>query len=569
MRAGGRHQPWVVVVPTAELQQKLVGQAHAAGRAHANAQAMERELRKKYWWWGMREMCAAKVNECVSCQRNKVRTRLSFGKMAEIEEPATMGIAYSIDFLTNLPPATSVGYSCLMMIRDRWSRRVFAIPCKDTTTASQAALLFFNEICVHQCRGIPVWLQMDRDPRFRSAWFREFYRLSGVHLHFTTGYKSQSNGLVENCNRTMSQMLRNASADQRSWWNMWKLAVMYMNCTVQARLGCCAMEAENGVRPKGVLDFDPNLLHEVDGEIVVNPAMTDGQHSTAVKAQIDKMLSYRAAIEENRAGLQEDMMRRYDRRYLQLKGLEQGALVMVEAKHISIPARRVKGLMDCEKLQPRWFGPYRVAAWHNECDVEIERGGQFGLHPRSRVHPVFHVSKVKPYDGDAATAKPPSTDFGRDDAAAARWEVMAILDHRGEKAMGRRKSTLEYFVQWTGFNVEDYTWEREADVIGTGDSEGANEMVDEYWKRVAYLESRRHVVTERTADTLIDDDMTDGAATAGLFFVAAVKHETPGLIYWPGYCRYDFDAGRLCGRAGAHRAESAWQRQTSRVPGMA
>ena len=135
--------------------------------------------------------------------------------------------------------------------------------------------------------------------------------------------------------------------------------------------------------------------------------------------------------------------------------------------------------------------------------------------------------------------------------------------------MGRRKSTLEYFVQWTGFNVEDYTWEREADVVGTGDSDGANELVDEYWKRVAYLESRRHVVTERTADTLIDDDMTDGAATAGLFFVAAVKHETPGLIYWPGYCRYDFDAGRLCGKAVAHRAESAWQRQPSRVPGMA
>ena len=59
--------------------------------------------------------------------------------------------------------------------------------------------------------------------------------------------------------------------------------------------------------------------------------------------------------------------------------------------------------------------------------------------------------------------------------------------------MGRRKSTLEYFVQWTGFNVEDYTWEKEADVIGNGDDDGANELVDEYWNRVAYLESRRHL----------------------------------------------------------------------------
>jgi hypothetical protein len=243
--------------------------------------------------------------------------------------------------------------------------------------------------------------------------------------------------------------------------------------------------------------------------------------------------------------------------------------VMVEAKHISVPARKVKGLMDCEKMQPRWFGPYQVVAWHNECDIEIARGGRFGLHPRSRVHPVFHVSKVKPYTGDPDTAKPPSADFGRDDSTTERWEVEAILDHRGEKAMGRRKSTLEYFVQWTGFNVEDYTWEKEADVIGNGDDDGANELVDEYWNRVAYLESRRHLVTERTAETLIDDDMPPAADAAGLFFVASVKHDTPSLVYWPGYCRHDFDAGRLCGDAARHHAEVAWQGDLRRVPGMA
>ena len=61
----------------------------------------------------------------------------------------------------------------------------------------------------------------------------------------------------------------------------------------------------------------------------------------------------------------------------------QGSLVMVEAKHISVPNKKVAGLMECQKLQPKWFGPYRIAAWHNECDIEIERGGRYGLHPRS------------------------------------------------------------------------------------------------------------------------------------------------------------------------------------------
>ena len=48
---------------------------------------------------------------------------------------------------------------------------------------------------------------MDRDPRFTSAWFKEFFRLTGVHLHFTTGYKSQSNGLVETANKQLSVLL--------------------------------------------------------------------------------------------------------------------------------------------------------------------------------------------------------------------------------------------------------------------------------------------------------------------------------------------------------------------------
>ena len=33
----------------------------------------------------------------------------------------------------------------------------------------KAAELFYEEICLHACREIPIWLQMDRDPRFRNS----------------------------------------------------------------------------------------------------------------------------------------------------------------------------------------------------------------------------------------------------------------------------------------------------------------------------------------------------------------------------------------------------------------
>ena len=61
--------------------------------------------------------------------------------------------------------------------------------------------------------------------------------------------------------RAARRHLRSASTDhQLSWFRMLKNAVMTMNMATQDRLGCSPIEAENGVRPRGVLDFDPNLL---------------------------------------------------------------------------------------------------------------------------------------------------------------------------------------------------------------------------------------------------------------------------------------------------------------------
>ena len=499
---------WRIVLPTKKAQHAVLHDAHHALDGHASHNAMLREISRRYWWKGMQQACIDFVDNCEHCQRMKNRTQRAFGTMAEVEEPESMGIAYSVDFLTSLAPATAGGFNCLMVVVDRWSRRVFTIPCHSTTTAQKAAELFYDEICLHLCRGIPIWLQMDRDPRFTSAWFKEFFRLTGVHLHFTTGYKSQSNGLVETANKQLSVLLRTGSATQKDWWTRRKAAVMKLNSTKQERLGMSPIEAERGVRPRGVMDFDPSLLHEVNGRTVINPAMTAGQHQAAVKAHLDELIGVWDDINQHRDAVQDKMMKDYDKHYRELKGMKAGQLVMVEAKHISVPAKKVKGVMDSEKLQPRWFGPYAIKAWHNGCDVEIARGGRHGLHPRSRVHPVFHISKVKPFKG---RTKKDALFRDDGDLDPDQWEVSEIIDHRGEKASGtgrnRKKSTLEYFVHWANFNVEDFTWEKESDVVATGDGAGANELVDEYWKRREYLDSRAVSSQSRTAENLSDDEL--------------------------------------------------------------
>jgi transposase InsO family protein len=514
---------WRIVLPTEKAQHAVLHSAHHALSGHASHNTMLRDISKRYWWHGMRDACTEFVDNCEHCQRFKSRTQRSFGTMAEVEEPESMGIAYSIDFLTSLAPSTAGKFDCLMVIVDRWSRRVFAIPCHSTTTAQKAAELFYEEICLHACRGIPIWLQMDRDPRFTSAWFKEFFRLTGVHLHFTTGYKSQSNGLSEAANKQLSVLLRSGSAYQKDWWKRRKMAVMKLNSTKQERLGMSPIEAERGVRPRGVMDFDPSLLHEVNGKTVINPAATAGKHQAAVKAHLDDLIGVWKDMEENRNSVQDKMMKRYDKNYRELKGMKKGQLVMVEAKHISVPAKKVKGVMDSEKLQPRYFGPYAIVAWHNGCDIEIQRGGKNGLHPRSRVHPVFHISKVKIFKGEPRRTRADELRDGKLDKFEGEgggykywpldpdeWEVSEIIDHRGEKASGKgknkKKSTLEYFVHWAGFNVEDYTWEKESDVVAEGDGAGANELVEEYWKRREFLDSRAQA-SQRTGAELSEDDL--------------------------------------------------------------
>ena len=72
-----------------------------------------------------------------------------------------------------------------------------------------------------------------------------------------------------------------------------------MNEMKQERLGVTAIEAETGVRPRTMLDFDPNLMQERDGETVVNPEMTDGQHRDAVKKTIDQLLCLQLAVAMN------------------------------------------------------------------------------------------------------------------------------------------------------------------------------------------------------------------------------------------------------------------------------
>ena len=68
-----------------------------------------------------------------------------------------------------------------------------------------------------------------------------------------------------------------------------------------------------------------------------------------------------------------------------------------------------------------------------------------------RVHPVFHVSYLRPHVGPVPPSPPAPLPL--DDDAAGEYEVEDILDSRS------CRSGPEYLVKWVGYPVFESTWE--------------------------------------------------------------------------------------------------------------
>ena len=90
-----------------------------------------------------------------------------------------------------------------MIVVDRATKMVHLIPCKKTTSASEAARLYWQHVV--KLHGVPRAIHTDRGAQFIGRWWREIWTLLGTKLRYGTAYRPQSQGQMERMNAVVSQ----------------------------------------------------------------------------------------------------------------------------------------------------------------------------------------------------------------------------------------------------------------------------------------------------------------------------------------------------------------------------
>ena len=205
-------QYWRMIVPDdLDVKALLVSELHVVPyAAHPGVQRTIGKVRRYFWWKGMAGDVREFVEACPTCQLEKTDHTMKKGSLQSLAIPEAKWQEVSIDFVTDLP-TTSSGEDSIMTVVDRATKMVHLIPCQKTTTAGEAARLYWQHVV--RIHGVPRAIHTDRGAQFVGKWWREIWSLLGTKLKYGTAYHPQSQGQVERMNAVISQTLRCLMSD--------------------------------------------------------------------------------------------------------------------------------------------------------------------------------------------------------------------------------------------------------------------------------------------------------------------------------------------------------------------
>lgn len=332
----------------------------------------------------------------------------------------------SMDFIEKLPK--SEGTDTILVVVDRLSKYAHFIPLKHPFTARSVADKFVKEII--RLHGIPRSIISDRDKVFMSNFWQEIFRLQGTALKHSTVYYPQSDGQSKVVNRCLGTYLRCFASGQPCSWCKWLAwAEYWYNTSYHTSTKHSPFQILYGRAP-------PILIRYTAG-------------STPVSSVEDMLESRDAQLDELKMQLlcaQQKMKVATDKR----RRDEQFAIgnkVFVKLqpyRQRSLAARRN------EKLSPRYYGPFEIAARIGEVAHKLV------LPADSQVHPVFHMSQLRRAHGVTNSSPLLPQQLNADIELIVEPEELLGVRNNRPTGLGE----IEVLLKWKALLLFEATWEK-------------------------------------------------------------------------------------------------------------
>ncbi|XP_073300548.1 uncharacterized protein [Primulina huaijiensis] len=101
------------------IRRDVLTEAHTAPYSiHLGSTKMYQDLRRLYWWPGIKSDIAKFISECLTCQQVKIEHQRPAGTLQSLPIPQWKWEHITMDFVTGLP-RTPTGYNSIWVIVDR------------------------------------------------------------------------------------------------------------------------------------------------------------------------------------------------------------------------------------------------------------------------------------------------------------------------------------------------------------------------------------------------------------------------------------------------------------------
>ncbi len=346
------------------LRSSVIQWGHCSNVAcHPGVSRTKFLVKQRFWWPLMARDVHNFVLACSICATGKSSNRPPDGLLQPLPVPSRPWSHIALDFVTALPP--SQGHTVVLTVVDRFSKAAHFIPLPKLPSAKETALIVVNH--VFRLHGLPMDVISDRGPQFVSRFWREFCRLLGATVSLSSGFHPQSNGQTERANQDLERTLRCVVSKNPSSWSQQLSMVEYAHNTLPV--------SSTGLSPfECSIGYQPPIFPSLESEVAVPSAHAFIQrcHRTWTRAR-ETLLQV-----GSRTKAKADRHRSRPPVYVA------GQKVWLSTKNI--PLRSVSN-----KLAPKFIGPFTVTKIISPVAVRLNLPPAY-----RRIHPVFHVSKIKP-----------------------------------------------------------------------------------------------------------------------------------------------------------------------------